>query len=67
VSSTIADLAWATGSDEDDVRYLIAEHLGIDLHDDEVPPELIEEVAGILDPHNERSVPGWYGYTGEDI
>lgn len=65
--ASIPDLAWATGADEADIRYLISDHLGIELDDDLVPYDLIGEIHDVLDPHSERSVPGWYGYIGEDV
>ena len=45
------------GVDVADVRWVVSEYLGIDLHEDEFPPYLINEVRDTLDPMCLRSVP----------
>lgn len=59
--TTATDIADVLGLAEADVRYTIAEHLGIDLHEEDVPAELVDEVHQVLDPRGERTVPELYG------
>jgi len=58
-------LAEDLGVDPGDVR-VVVESLA-DLHDDLIPPALCAEVRFIFDPHGERKVPEYYGFTGEDV
>lgn len=64
---TVAGQAERLCVDEADIRYVIAEHLAIDLHDDVLPAEVVDEVDDILNPGSIRTVPEFYGYTGEDV
>lgn len=56
----LADLADAVIVDEADVRCLISDHLAVDLHDDEIPPDVAQAVHDVLNPYCERTVPWLY-------
>lgn len=64
---TVAGQADRLCVDESDIRYVIADYLAIDLHDDVLPDEVVDEVDDILNPGSVRTVPGFYGQTGEDV
>lgn len=58
---TAAELALDLGMlQDDDVRAIVAEHLGLDLHDEEIPDHIAAEVRDILDHWGERTVPELY-------
>lgn len=63
---TAQDLAEDLGMlQPDDVRHVVVEYLGLDLHDEVIPPAVCVEVRDILDPVGERTAPAsfyWYGH-----
>lgn len=55
---TAQDLAADLGMlQPDDVKVLLSEYLGVDLHDDVIPAEWCVEVRDVLDPVGERTAP----------
>ena len=60
-------LAADLGVDPADIGYLVSEYLGLDLHDERIPPGICGEVRSILNPQCERTVPELYGASGDDI
>jgi hypothetical protein len=52
----------------DDVQVCVSDVLGLDLHTDEIPPEIAAEVRSVLDPHGERTAPArlyWPGHPAQ--
>ncbi|RTL65852.1 MAG: hypothetical protein EKK42_20110 [Pseudonocardiaceae bacterium] len=69
MDATAEQVARVLYVDPEDVRYLVSEM--IDLDDELIPSEYVGELHRILDPHGERTVPGWSdtsqrGLTDED-
>ena len=60
-------LAVDLGVDPDDIRYIVSEYLGLDLHDEVIPRVICGEVRSVLNPQCERTVPQLYGAGGDDI
>lgn len=55
---TATDLALDLGMlQPDDVQHVLAEYLGVDLHDEEIPAVVCAEVRDVLDPMGERTAP----------
>ena len=50
----------------DDVRTTIEDHLGLDLHDEEVPAAVCVQVREVLDPNGERTAPAPLYWTGHE-
>ena len=49
----------------DDVRAVVVDHLGLDLHDDVIPAAVCVEVRDVLSPNGERTAPAplyWAGH-----
>jgi len=63
---TVLDLAEDLGFlQDDDVRTVIVDHLGLDLHDEMVPAPVCVQVREVLDPNGERTAPAplyWAGH-----
>lgn len=63
---TALDLAEDLGMlQPDDVQHVLAEYLGVDLHDEEIPAAVCAEVRDVLDPVGERTAPAplyWAGH-----
>ena len=53
---TAAELAEDLGLLQDDDVRAVVESI-VDLHDDEIPPEIAAEVRDVLNPHGERTAP----------
>ena len=64
---TVAGQASRLGVDEDTIRAVLVDYLQLDLHDEELPAEVVDELDNVLNPGCCRTVPGLYGYTGEDV
>lgn len=61
MTTTLLDLTEAVGLDDPaDVACIISEHLCIDLHDDDIPQWLVDEVRDILNPAGCRTSPHLY-------
>ncbi|ODU05554.1 MAG: hypothetical protein ABS81_07270 [Pseudonocardia sp. SCN 72-86] len=57
--TTAQQIADLLGVDEGDVRVVVESM--IDLHDEELPPEIIRDVHDVLDQHGIRTTPAeWY-------
>lgn len=63
--TTASQLADRLHVDEGDVRYVVSTLA--DLHDDNIPHDLVTAVHTILNPNRERTVPELYGYAVEDL
>lgn len=62
---TAQDLAEDLGMlQPDDVRHVVVEYLGLDLHDEVIPPAAGVEVRDVLNPNHERTAPAPYYYPG---
>jgi hypothetical protein len=65
---TVLELAEDLGFlQPDDVQWTIAEHLGLDLHEDFVPSWLCAEVRWILNPVGERTAPAPFYWPGHPL
>jgi len=65
---TALDLAEDLGMlQPDDIQYLLAEHLGVDLHDEVIPVEWCVELRDILNPFGERTAPAPFYYPGHPV
>lgn len=62
---TAQDLAEDLGFlQPDDVQHTIAEHLGLDLHDEVIPAAVCVEVRDVLNPNHERTAAAPCYWTG---
>lgn len=63
---TVDELALDLGFlQPDDVKVLVSEHLGLDVHDEVLPVAVCVEVRDVLDPVGERTAPAplyWAGH-----
>jgi hypothetical protein len=64
---TVAGQAERLCVDEDTIRSVIVDYLQYDLHDEVLPADVVNEIDNVLNPGCIRTVPGFYGYTGEDV
>jgi hypothetical protein len=62
-----ADLAADLGMlQPDDVEVYVSEILGLDLHYDEMPPEIATDVRTAFNPHGERTAAARLYWPGHD-
>jgi hypothetical protein len=65
---TVAELALDLGFlQPDDVVATVVEHLGLDVHDDVLPPAVCVEVRDILNPNGERTAPAPLYWPGHPV
>jgi hypothetical protein len=65
---TAQDLAEDLGMlQPDDVRHVVVEHLGLDLHDEIIPAAVCVEVRDVLNPNGERTAPAPLFWTGHPV
>lgn len=55
--ATVEALAEELGVDEIDIRVWISELLALDLHDEELPVDVVAEVRDVFSPAGERALP----------
>lgn len=64
---TALDLAEDLGMlQPDDIRHVVVEYLGLDLHDEMIPPAVCVEVRDLLSPNGERSAAAPFYWTGHE-
>lgn len=64
---TVAGQAERLYLDEDTIRAVIVDYLQLDLHDEQLPDEVVDELDNVLNPGCCRTVPGLYPDLAFDL